>query len=96
MSGVDEAPFDEPPWERRARWFGPLVIAACGLLAYANSFRVPFVWIIAPLGVAACLFVMLGLPRQAWERFGIWLAIGAAIYVAYGYRHSKLRRISQV
>jgi APA family basic amino acid/polyamine antiporter len=57
-----------------------------------RSFRVPFVWVIAPLGVAACLFVMVGLPYQAWERFGIWLAIGAVIYALYGYRHSRLRR----
>jgi APA family basic amino acid/polyamine antiporter len=58
-----------------------------------RPFRVPFVWVIAPLGVAACVFVMFGLPRQAWERFGIWLAVGAALYLVYGYRHSKLRRI---
>ncbi|MGH9204353.1 MAG: amino acid permease C-terminal domain-containing protein [Vicinamibacterales bacterium] len=31
------------------------------------------------------------MPTQAWERFVIWLAIGAAIYLVYGYRHSKLR-----
>ena len=35
---------------------------------------------------------MVGLPRQAWERFGIWLVIGVLIYVFYGYRHSRLRR----
>jgi APA family basic amino acid/polyamine antiporter len=57
-----------------------------------RPFKVPFVWLVAPLGVAACLFVMAGLPVQAWERFGIWLAIGTAIYLAYGYRHSRLRR----
>jgi APA family basic amino acid/polyamine antiporter len=56
-----------------------------------RPFRVPFVWAVAPLGIAACLFVMAGLPVQAWERFGIWLLIGTAIYIAYGYRHSKLR-----
>jgi APA family basic amino acid/polyamine antiporter len=56
-----------------------------------RPFKVPFVWIIAPLGVAACLFVMVGLPYQAWERFGIWLVVGAVIYVLYGYRHSRLR-----
>ena len=57
-----------------------------------RPFRVPLVWAVAPLGVAGCLFVMVGLPRQAWERFGIWLLIGAVIYVLYGYRHSRLRR----
>ena len=56
-----------------------------------RAFRVPFVWVIAPLGVAACVFVMVGLPWQAWERFVIWLAIGTVIYLAYGYRHSRLR-----
>jgi APA family basic amino acid/polyamine antiporter len=56
-----------------------------------RPFRVPMVWVIAPLGVAACLFIMVGLPYQAWERFGIWLAIGMVLYVAYGFRHSKLR-----
>jgi APA family basic amino acid/polyamine antiporter len=56
-----------------------------------RPFKVPFVWLVAPLGIAACLFVMAGLPVQAWERFGIWLAIGAVVYVCYGYRHSVLR-----
>ena len=56
-----------------------------------RPFRVPMVWVIAPLGVAACLFIMVGLPYQAWERFGLWLAIGIVLYIAYGFRHSKLR-----
>jgi APA family basic amino acid/polyamine antiporter len=57
-----------------------------------RPFRVPFVWVIAPLGVAACLFIMVGLPKQAWERFGIWLVLGIILYALYGYRHSKLRK----
>src|SRR5687767_3038851 len=57
-----------------------------------RAFRVPAVWLVAPLGIFACLFVMAGLPYQAWERFGIWLIIGTVLYVAYGYRHSRLRR----
>jgi APA family basic amino acid/polyamine antiporter len=56
-----------------------------------RAFRVPLPWVVAPLGILACLFVMAGLPRQAWERFGIWLVVGAIIYAAYGYRHSRLR-----
>jgi APA family basic amino acid/polyamine antiporter len=55
-----------------------------------RPFRVPFVWLVAPLGAAACLFIMIGLPYQAWERFGIWLALGVVLYFAYGFRHSKL------
>jgi APA family basic amino acid/polyamine antiporter len=57
-----------------------------------RPFRVPFVWPVTVVGTFACLFTMWGLPRTAWERFGIWLAIGVAIYVVYGYRNSHLRR----
>ena len=35
---------------------------------------------------------MYGLPRAAWERFGIWLAIGLVLYFTYGYTHSELRK----
>jgi APA family basic amino acid/polyamine antiporter len=56
-----------------------------------RPFRVPLLWLVAPLSIAACLFVMAGLPAQAWERFGVWLVLGAAVYAGYGYRHSRLR-----
>jgi APA family basic amino acid/polyamine antiporter len=57
-----------------------------------RPFRVPLVWVVAPAGAAACLFIMVGLPYQAWERFAIWLGIGLLMYFAYGATHSKLRR----
>ena len=59
--------------------------------ARPRPFKVPFVWVTAPLGIAACLFVMVGLPAQAWSRFGWWLAIGLGVYAVYGSRHSKIR-----
>jgi APA family basic amino acid/polyamine antiporter len=55
-----------------------------------RPFRVPFVWPVTLAGAGACVYVMTGLPRHAWERFGIWLAIGLALYFAYGYRRSQL------
>ena len=57
-----------------------------------RPFKVPYVWVIAPLGIAACAFIMQGLPRETWILFGWWLLIGMTIYIGYGYRHSKLRK----
>jgi APA family basic amino acid/polyamine antiporter len=57
-----------------------------------RPFRVPLVWVVAPLGMAACLFIMQGLPAEAWTRFLWWLGLGLAVYVLYGYRRSRLRR----
>jgi APA family basic amino acid/polyamine antiporter len=57
-----------------------------------RPFRVPFVWGVSLAGAGACLYTMAGLPLHAWERFGIWLLAGIALYFAYGYRHSRLRR----
>jgi APA family basic amino acid/polyamine antiporter len=56
-----------------------------------RPFRVPFVWGVSLIGAAACIYVMVGLPTHAWERFGIWLAIGLILYFVYGYRHSRLK-----
>ncbi len=56
-----------------------------------RPFRVPALPFVSIGGAAACLYVMFGLPIQAWERFGIWLAAGLLLYFVYGYRHSRLR-----
>jgi APA family basic amino acid/polyamine antiporter len=58
----------------------------------ARPFRVPFVWPVCIGSAGGCLFIMQGLPRSAWERFGIWLILGLLLYFAYGYQHSKLRQ----
>ncbi len=58
-----------------------------------RPFRVPWVWPVSLLSAGGCLFIMKGLPKQAWERFGIWLAIGLLIYFCYGYRNCRLREL---
>jgi APA family basic amino acid/polyamine antiporter len=57
-----------------------------------RPFRVKFVHLVGILGAALCVFVMKGLPVIAWERFGVWLLIGLALYFTYGYQNSRLRR----
>ncbi len=60
-----------------------------------RPFRVPFVYVVGIAGAVLCVIVMYGLPRMAWERFGIWLALGMAVYLFYGFWHSNLRRASR-
>jgi APA family basic amino acid/polyamine antiporter len=56
-----------------------------------RGFRVPAVYVCAPLGAALCLYLMLTLPLATWLRFGGWLAIGLVVYAVYGRRYSRLR-----
>ena len=57
-----------------------------------RPFRVPHVPLVPVLGVLACLGLLAGLSLYTWVRLAAWIAIGLAIYVVYGRRHSKLRR----
>jgi len=56
-----------------------------------RPFRVPLVWVVAPLGALACVYTMAGLPSEAWLRFAVWLVIGFAIYFFYSRSHSRLQ-----
>ena len=57
-----------------------------------RPFRVPHVPLLPVLGVLACLGLLAGLSLYTWVRLAAWIALGLAIYAAYGRRHSKLRR----
>jgi APA family basic amino acid/polyamine antiporter len=54
-----------------------------------RPFRTPLVWIVAPLGMAMCIFMMAFLPLDTWLRLVVWTIIGLAIYFAYGSRNAK-------
>lgn len=57
-----------------------------------RGFRVPLVPFFPILGVIICVALMAGLPIESWERLGIWLALGLAIYFFYSVKHSKLNK----
>ena len=58
----------------------------------ARPFRVPFGPVVAVLGLGMCLYLAIGgLGGGTWLRFVVWFLVGAAVYAAYGYRHSLLR-----
>jgi APA family basic amino acid/polyamine antiporter len=60
-----------------------------------RPFKVPFGPLLIPLlGVASCLLLMFYLPPSSWWRFWGWLALGMAVYVAYGYTRSVIGRYS--
>ena len=54
-------------------------------------FRTPFVPVVPLLGIAMCVYLMLGLPEITWIRFGVWLAAGLILYFSYGFWRSRLR-----
>jgi basic amino acid/polyamine antiporter, APA family len=57
-----------------------------------RAFRTPLVPVIPLMGVAACLWLMRGLPIVTWVRFGLWLLAGMVVYFFYGFRRSRLLR----
>jgi APA family basic amino acid/polyamine antiporter len=54
--------------------------------ARPRAFRTPWAPATPLLGIAACVYLMLGLPWITWIRFGLWLAVGLVVYFAYGFR----------
>jgi APA family basic amino acid/polyamine antiporter len=44
------------------------------------------------LGVLFCTYLMIEIPADSWGYFFLWMALGLAIYFAYGYRKSKLAK----
>ena len=56
-----------------------------------RPFRTPFVPLVPILGIVVCVFLMSRLPVEAWERLGLWLALGLVVYFVYGRKHSVLQ-----
>ncbi|MDI3310222.1 MAG: amino acid permease [Thermoanaerobacterium sp.] len=55
-----------------------------------RKFRVPFVWIVAPLTMIFSLYLIINLPMVTLARFVIWMIVGLIIYFAYSRYHSVL------
>ncbi|MEU1973320.1 amino acid permease [Microbacterium sp. NPDC019599] len=55
-----------------------------------RSFRVPGYPVVPILSVAACVYIMTGLPWTAYVWFLVWLAVVLAFYLLWGRHHSTL------
>ncbi len=73
------------------------VIVSLGVLVMRRTqpdlprpFRTPWVPFVPLASAAVSLLLMLSLPIATWERLGIWMVIGIAIYFAYGRRRSVI------
>jgi basic amino acid/polyamine antiporter, APA family len=57
-----------------------------------RPFRVKGIWFVSTMGVVFCAGMAASLPNATWLRLVLWSALGIAIYLAYGYRNSRLRQ----
>lgn len=78
-----------------------IVSAAVLILRRSNpnlkrSFRVPFIYIMSPLGVLSSLYLMYSLPVLTWIRFLGWLDLGLFIYYFYSRTHSRLAQKANI
>lgn len=73
-------------------------VLVCGAVIYlrksdadvARPFKTPGVPVVPILGMLFSLLLMAFLPLATWVRLFVWLAIGLALYFAYGRNHSVL------
>ncbi|HEX6859327.1 MAG TPA: amino acid permease [Caulobacteraceae bacterium] len=72
-------------------------VLICGAVLYLRvsqpnlqrSFRTPFIWVTAPLGMLGCAYLIYKLPPATWSRLWIWMGIGLVVYFGYAYWHSR-------
>ena len=63
-------------------WVISVVLA---ILAFIKNFS-----LIPLMGLVTCLYLLTGMSASNWKWFFIWFGIGLIVYLAYGYRKSKL------
>jgi len=79
-------------------FFGLLILISVGIIYSMPQnkkqfgFMAPCVPALPIVAIYANTFLMLKLSNLTWIRFGLWMAIGGAIYVFYGIRNSKAKK----
>lgn len=57
---------------------------------HQRPFRTPAVWLVGPLALAGCAFLLFSLPLRTQVTFLVWTVIGLLVYAIYGYRKNPL------
>lgn len=60
-----------------------------------RPFKCPVVFVIAPIALISCLYLLVQLLVENGKQFGICLFIGAIFYFLYGYRNSSLNKVAE-
>jgi len=73
-----------------------LVCLGVLVLRYTNPeahrpFKTPAPHIVCIIGALSAAAQMASLPVETWERLVVWMALGLAVYFAYGRKHATLR-----
>ena len=59
-----------------------------------RPFRTPLVPFVPIAGLLICGYLLTGIPLRTWTVYGIWVALGISIYLAYGGRSAGRLRES--
>jgi len=54
----------------------------------SRGFKTPLAWVIGPIAIIGCLYLMISLPQKTLIWFVIWNIIGVAVYYLYSRRNS--------
>jgi APA family basic amino acid/polyamine antiporter len=60
--------------------------------ARTRIFRAPLAWVVGPVGIAGCLYLLSSLPAKTQLWFLIWNVVGLAIYLVWSSRNSRLAK----
>lgn len=78
------------------------LIAAVGVLVLRftkpdvpRTFRCPCIYLVSPLAILACGYLMYNLPFDTWIRFFIWCGLGIFVYFSYSYKHSAIAHLKE-
>lgn len=57
-----------------------------------RAFRCPVIWLVGPLAVLSCGYLMINLPWETWLRFLVWCILGFLLYFSYSCKHSVMNK----